>query len=275
MALRNQPYFPLYVQDFLTDEKLAECSASATGVYIRLICILHKSSTYGSILLKQKDKQNESNIENFANKLVKLMPYDAKEIEEALIELTEENVITIEEDELYQKRMVNDGIISDKRSLAGKKGIENKKQNDKQKIKFAKDFVKAKRQANSENEIVIENENEINNNLFNFIEQEFGRTLSPTEYEVIESWEDNELTRYAIRQAILNGAPRIKYIQTILDSYKTKNIKSVQEAQKDEEDYKKSKKQEINPEWIDKKIEKAKISADDEAELKELLKEFK
>ena len=43
MALRDQPYLPLYVQDFLTDEKLAECSAMATGVYIRLMCIMHKS----------------------------------------------------------------------------------------------------------------------------------------------------------------------------------------------------------------------------------------
>ncbi len=58
MALRNQPYFPLYVQDFLTDEKLAECSAESTGVYIRLMCILHKSEEYGCILLKTKRQAN-------------------------------------------------------------------------------------------------------------------------------------------------------------------------------------------------------------------------
>ena len=60
MALRNSPYLPLYVQDFLTDEKLADCSANANGVYIRLMCILHKSEPYGKILLKQKYKQNAS-----------------------------------------------------------------------------------------------------------------------------------------------------------------------------------------------------------------------
>ena len=59
MALRNQPYFPLYVQDFMTDEKLNECSAKANGIYIRLMCIMHKSEEYGTILLKQKYKQNE------------------------------------------------------------------------------------------------------------------------------------------------------------------------------------------------------------------------
>lgn len=40
MALRDQPYLPLYVLDFLVDEKLAYCSAESTGVYIRLMCIL-------------------------------------------------------------------------------------------------------------------------------------------------------------------------------------------------------------------------------------------
>jgi hypothetical protein len=66
MALRDQPYIPLYIQDFLTDEKLIECSAQATGVYVRLMCIMHKSEDYGKILLRQKDKQKPKQIENFA-----------------------------------------------------------------------------------------------------------------------------------------------------------------------------------------------------------------
>ena len=69
MARRDQPYLPLYVQDFLTDEKLIECSAESTGVYIRLLCIMHKSQEYGRILLKQKDKQSESKLSDFAFKL--------------------------------------------------------------------------------------------------------------------------------------------------------------------------------------------------------------
>ena len=35
MALRNQPYIPLYVQDFLTDEKLNQCSPASQGIYIK------------------------------------------------------------------------------------------------------------------------------------------------------------------------------------------------------------------------------------------------
>lgn len=87
--------------------------------------------------------------------------------------------------------------------------------------------------------------------IYELIESEFGRTLSPTEYEYISKWEDNDLTRYAIKVAILNNAPRIKYIQAILDSYKSKNIKTVQEAQEDEKKFKRK----GVPDWLDKKVE--------------------
>lgn len=109
--------------------------------------------------------------------------------------------------------------------------------------------------------------------IFDFIESEFGRPLSPTEYEVISSWKDNDLTRYAIKQAILNGAPRIKYIQAILDSYKTKNIKSVQEAQNDEIKFK-NKNQSL-PDWFEKDIKSEPISEEEKNELEKMLKEFK
>ena len=118
MALRNQPYLPLYVQDFLSDEKLNECSAESTGVYIRLMCLLHKSETYGSILLRQKDKQNENKITDFAVKLSRQMPYTVDVIKRSLEELLEENVIQLNGDSLSQRRMVKDGKLSDIRASA-------------------------------------------------------------------------------------------------------------------------------------------------------------
>jgi uncharacterized protein YdaU (DUF1376 family) len=154
MALRDQPYLPLYVQDFLTDERLIECSASATGVYIRLMCIMHKSEEYGVILLKQKDKQTDNQIKNFALKLAKYFPYKFDEIFSALSELIHEGVINVEDDRLTQKRMVKDNYISIERSKSGSKGGK--------KTQFAKAKtkanVKAKSEANTEYEIEYENE---------------------------------------------------------------------------------------------------------------------
>lgn len=150
MALRDQPYFPLYVQDYLTDEKLNNCSASSQGIYIKIMCLFHKCDPYGGILLKQNDKQSENICFNFARKLSKQLPFDSIEINEALIELLHEKVLLIDGDFLFQKRMVKDNDISNKRSEIGSKG--GKKTQNKN-----KNFAKAKSKANSEYENEYEN----------------------------------------------------------------------------------------------------------------------
>jgi len=148
MALRDQPYIPLYVQDYLTDEKLNECSPATQGIYIKIMCVLHKSDEYGCFLLKQNDKQNENICLNFAIKFVKHLPFSEKQINDALEELVREKVLIIEGDKIYQKRMVKDNYISIIRSKAGKEGgVNNHFAKAKSKAKH-----KAKTQANSENE---------------------------------------------------------------------------------------------------------------------------
>lgn len=166
MALRDQPYFPLYVQDYLTDEKLNSCTASTQGVFIKILCIFHKSDPYGGILLKQKDKQNLGNSLNFVSafvsKLTKLLPFESDTISHAVIELLDEKVIQISGDFLFQKRMVQDNKTSLSRSEAGKKGggnpcfVKTKSQTN------AKNLNKQKHKQNTEYEDVNENEGVIN-----------------------------------------------------------------------------------------------------------------
>ena len=166
MALRDAPYLPLYVNDFTTDEKLNNCSAESTGVYIRLMCLMHKSQTYGKVLLRQKDRQNERQVLNFAAMLARHMPYSIETIARSLDELLEEGVIYLDGDELCQKRMIHDGIVSERRSENGKKGAEQTNSRFKQSNEFAAAKHSAKHSANvsanSENENEYEIENEIN-----------------------------------------------------------------------------------------------------------------
>jgi len=122
MALRDSPYLPLYVQDYLTDEKLSLCSASSQGVYIKILCILHKTDEYGCLLLRQKDQQKGSKLFPFAAKLAKLLPFEKSELETALTELVDEGVLQLEKNKLWQKRMVKDFAISTIRSKTGSKG---------------------------------------------------------------------------------------------------------------------------------------------------------
>lgn len=150
MARKDQPYLPLFVQDFATDEKLMECSASATGVYIRIMCVLHKSQPYGGILLRQKHRQTDQQISNFAALFAKHLPYDLPTICAGLEELISEGCLQIDGDFLFQKRMFEDGQLSEKRSKSGKLGAEvtNKNINN-----FAEAKTSANQPANSEIEI--------------------------------------------------------------------------------------------------------------------------
>lgn len=157
MALRDQPYMPLFVQDFLTDEKLNECSASATGVYIKIMCLMHKSEQYGVILVRQKDKQTDDQIKNFALKFAKLLPFSFDVIHTALIELLDEKVLAIDGDVLGQKRMIEDGKLSVTRSKSGREGGLITQAN----INFAKATDQAKDRANTEYEYDSEIETDV------------------------------------------------------------------------------------------------------------------
>lgn len=114
--------------------------------------------------------------------------------------------------------------------------------------------------------------NKLNNslNIYEYVETNFGRTLSPIECEEISTWEDNQLTRYAVREAVLNGAYSIKYIVAILQSWKNKNIRTIAEAQK----HSKKRKTGETPEWFDKKLEGEKLDTEEEKELKEMIKGY-
>lgn len=85
-------------------------------------------------------------------------------------------------------------------------------------------------ETNKPNNIII-------NNIYDFVEQNFGRTLSPLEYEEINTWNDTELTRYAIKQAILSNKCSTKYISRIINAYERENVKTVQQAQEREREY--------------------------------------
>lgn len=143
----------MYVQDILTDEKLMLCSAETHGVYFRILLILHKQEEYGKFLLKQNEKQSVKQVENFANKLAKFLPFQINIIISAINELLSENVLHIEGDFLCQKRMIRDCEISEKRAKSGKKGGKTTQ-------KFAKAKSKANIVAKSKANTEYEYENE-------------------------------------------------------------------------------------------------------------------
>ena len=158
----------------------------------------------------------------------------------------------------------------------GKKGGRPKKPN----LKPNEKPKKSKKADNdNENENDNDNVNDTDNEddnitLFEIVEENFGRTLSPYECEEVSTWEDNDLTRYAIKQAILNRACSVKYISRILYSYKQKNILTVDEAIKSDNEYLKTKNNNP-PEWFDKEPVNEEITEEEKNELENILSTFK
>lgn len=255
MALRDQPYLPLFVQDFLTDEKLAECSAESTGVYIRLMCIMHKSKEYGKILLRQKEQQSEQPVKNFAEKLSMHMPYKVPVIERALDELLENEVLYIDGNALCQKRMIHDAELSEKRSVSGKKGAESSNQRFKKKDGFAaaKQTANktAKTTANAEYEIEDEDENEIEVNnsslgtVISFYQDKFNPTpssqivLSLQDY--VESL-DADVIIHAMQIALDERKFAWSYLNAILKRYKASGLSTMEKVLQSEQEYQSGKK---------------------------------
>jgi hypothetical protein len=182
MALRDQPYLPLYVQDFLSDEKLMECSASATGIYIRLMCIMHKSEQYGKICYNKTSNKNLT-AADFARKLERFLPYSYKEIITGIEELLENCVLVIEGCALCQKRMIRDNEISIKRRESGRKGMRNRysihRENNKKSA--GKDKKICYNKTSNKNLTNSENENEYEYEVENINSLEKGVTGEKTE----------------------------------------------------------------------------------------------
>ena len=85
--------------------------------------------------------------------------------------------------------------------------------------------------------LMVEQRNEkssYQSNIFEVIEKEFGRTLSPIEYEIIKAWLDNdmseELIKEAIKEATFNGVSNLRYIDKILYEWGKLGIKTAKDV---------------------------------------------
>ncbi len=70
-------------------------------------------------------------------------------------------------------------------------------------------------------------------NIFEIIEKEFGRLLSPLEIEMIRSWDyPIEILKLAVQEASTSGQFVIKYIDKILYNWSKANVRTVEDARR-------------------------------------------
>ena len=104
--------------------------------------------------------------------------------------------------------------------------------------------------------IVVNDEiKENSNNIFDIFEKEFGRTLSPIDYEIITDWQKNyndEIILLALKEAVFNGVNNLRYIDKILIDWNKKGIKNEQDIVNDRKNFqsKKQNKKLFDYDWL-------------------------
>ncbi|MCI7241963.1 MAG: DnaD domain protein [Bacilli bacterium] len=140
------------------------------------------------------------------------------------------SLITIEKYGNYQQR---EERINQQNNHQSNQQVTNNQPTNNQQVTTTKEY--------KENKEYKEINNSSSNSIYDFVEKNLGRTLSPLEYEEISSWKDNELTRYAIKKSFLNGKYTLAYVKSILNYYKKNNISTIKEAMQAETNFKKRK----------------------------------
>lgn len=104
-------------------------------------------------------------------------------------------------------------------------------------------------------EVINEEEKEIETSIYDVFEKEFGRTISPMEYEIINAWIENgteeETIILALKEAIYNGVSNLRYIDKIISEWTKKGIKTKEDVDNSRKKYKKKVETKVNNEILE------------------------
>jgi len=103
--------------------------------------------------------------------------------------------------------------------------------------------------------IINDEQEETDSSIFTVFEKEFGRTLSPLDYEIIKDWLtefDEQLILLALKEAVFNGVNNLRYIDKIIREWNKKGIKTEEDVINDRKKFqtKKSNKELFDYDWL-------------------------
>ena len=120
-------------------------------------------------------------------------------------------------------------------------------------------------------------EEEKEENIFVFLETNFGYCIPPLQMQSLQNWlgefnGNSEIIRFAITKCCNNNVRTFSYLEGILQAWKSKGFKTLEECKNE---IKAKKTTENIPEWMDKTVEKKEASNEEKKKIEELLKEYK
>jgi hypothetical protein len=108
------PWFKFYPKDWMGDSGLQMCSWETKGIFIEMICIMAESNRYGFLEINDKKVTQEM--------LKKRLRIHHKTLKTCLRELQENNVLSIESDVYFSRKMVKQAAQSLRGQELGKLG---------------------------------------------------------------------------------------------------------------------------------------------------------
>ena len=83
---------------------------------------------------------------------------------------------------------------------------------------------------------------EASSNVFESIEKEFARPLTPVEYEIVHAWMESgtseELILEALKEAVFSGVANLRYIDKIIYEWTKNGIKTREDVEKNRKNFK-------------------------------------
>lgn len=111
----KRPSFPFYPGDWLSNTELQSCSLSAQAVWIKLMCFLHKSKPYGTLMVNHK-------VVPMVN-LARMLGLPIEELTTYIQELEDAGVFKrTKEGAIKSNRMIRDEELRNLRAAGGSKG---------------------------------------------------------------------------------------------------------------------------------------------------------
>ena len=102
--------------------------------------------------------------------------------------------------------------------------------------------------------LLMNEKKEVSTTIYDEFEKEFGRTLSPMEYEIIGAYIDSgfseELISADLKEAVYNGVTNLRYIDKILYDWNKKGIKSKEDIREKNKPNDKLKKEVFDYDWL-------------------------
>ena len=87
---------------------------------------------------------------------------------------------------------------------------------------------------------IKENSFNTTTNIYEYIEKNFGRPISPVEYEKINTWLSlyaEEIIEHAVAISVMNSKKTFNYVEGILKTWKGKNLTTLNEILEDERQF--------------------------------------